>query len=149
MIWMLIEQIRYETFLPASYCDEIDHSLRKKIILSEIVDDQVVVICMISSPFFPFTCPAPAQAYFSFSGRPRFQDSLSCLEKEGWRENPRDCHQASPPPSPSFLPSGLSNKSKELVRRTRFVKKLSHKATYNIHLINCMILWYCSFKYGW
>ena len=112
---------RTNTFLPASYCDEIDHSLRKKIILFEIVDGQVVVICMISFPFFPFTCPAPAQEYFSFSGQPRFQDPLSCLEKEGWKENPRDYHQASPPPSPSL--QGLSNKSKELVRRTRFVKK--------------------------
>ena len=98
MKWMSIEQIRSETFLLASYCDEIDYSLPKKIILSEIVDDQVVVICMISSPFFPFTCSAPAQAYFSFSGRPRFQDSLSCPEKEGWKENPRDYRQASPPP---------------------------------------------------
>ena len=97
---MSIEQICSETFLLASYCDEIDHSLRKEIILSEIVDGQVVVICMISYPFFPFTCLAPSQAYFSFSGRPRFQDSLSCLDKEGWKENPRDYRQASPLPLP-------------------------------------------------
>ena len=99
---MLIEQICSETFLRASCCDEIDHSLRTKIFLSQIVNGQVVVICMISFPFFPFTCLAPAQEYFSFSGQPRFQDSLSSLEKEGWRENHMDCRQASPPPSPSL-----------------------------------------------
>ena len=98
MFKVIEEQIRSETFLPASYCDEIDHSLRKKIILSEIVDDQVVVICMISSPFFPFTCLAPLQVYFSLSGSfPGF--SLLPRERRLERE-PQELSSGIPAPLP-------------------------------------------------